>query len=337
MSPSEALELLTGGSLSASESSSLFRLFTSGALSDVQAAGLLAALKIRGETGELLHGAAEALLEAAVPFPRPGYPFADCCGTGGDGIGTVNISTAAMFVIAAGGVPVAKHGNHAISSRSGSTDVLSALGSEVSCPPALARASLDRCGIAYLHAPLYHPVLARLAPVRRELGTRTVFNLLGPLLNPARPPIRLIGVYAPSLVLPVARALARSGCASGLVVHGGGLDEIALHGPTTAARVLDGRVTSMTIRPEDAGLKRASVESLRGGTPAENAQWLTELLEGRGREDHAAAVAINAGAVLWLAGRAATLRAASSEALGIIRSGEALRRLRHFTAISHGT
>lgn len=337
MSPAEALDLIAARTPTAPESAEIFRLLAAGGLSDAQAAGLLVAITGCGETEEVLHGAAEALLEAAVPFPRPGYRVADCCGTGGDGSGTVNISTAAMFVISAGGVPVVKHGNHAVSSRCGSTDLLAALDVETGMDPARARAGLDRYGIAYLHAPLYHPAVARLAPVRKALGTRTVFNALGPLLNPARPPIRLVGVYSVSLVLPMAGALARSGCDAGLVVNGDGLDEVALHGPTVAARIRGDEITPLAITPEGAGLERVPIEALRGGGPGENARWMKELLAGRGREEHSAAVAINAGAVLWIAGRASSHREGTAQALEIIRSAAALKKLEELVEIGRGS
>lgn len=337
MSPAEALELMARRSLTEEEAAAVFRRLATGDVEPLQAAALLAAFKARGETGEVLVGAAEALLAAAVAFPRPVRDFADCCGTGGDGAGTVNVSTAAMFVAAEGGLPVAKHGNHKVSSRCGSADILRALGAEIAATPRVARRCLDLSGAAYLHAPRYHPAVGRIAAVRRALGTRTVFNVLGPLLNPARPPIRLVGVYSRAMVRPVARALAVLGCRSGLVVHGDGLDEIAIHGPTTAARIEGDRVTPCVITPEEAGLERAPLAALKGGGPEENAAWLAGLLAGKGAREHEAAVAINAGALLHVAGRAGSLREGAATAREILRSGTARHRLEQFVELSHGS
>ena len=337
MSPAEALEALALRELTAKEATALFRRLASGGMDDIQAAALLAAIKTRGESDQVLLGAAEALLEAAVPFPPPAGRHADCCGTGGDGMGTINISTAVAFVAAEAGVPVAKHGNRAVSSRCGSADLLEALGVRIEMPRERALACLEQCGVTYLHAPIYHPAVGKIAAVRRALGTRTIFNLLGPLLNPARPPIRLIGVYSGSLVLPMARALAGLGCEAGLVVHGSGLDEIALHGPTTAARVEDGQVTSLTLTPREAGLRSAPLQALQGGGPEESARWLAELLAGEGASEHMAAVAINTGALLWIAGKASGLREGSRMALEILRSGRARPRLDSLAETSRGS
>ena len=327
MLPAEALEALACRALTRDETAAIFRRLASGGMDDIQAAALLAALKTRGETAEGIRGAAGAMLEAARPFPRPQYRFADCCGTGGDRAGTVNVSTAVAFVAAAAGLPIAKHGNHAVSSRCGSADLLQALGAEIEIPPETARRALDECGVCYLHAPQYHPAARRVATVRRALGTRTLFNLLGPLLNPSRPPIRLVGVYAAELVLPTAQALARLGCEAGLVVHGGGLDEIALHAPTTAARVTADEVVELTLTPGEAGVASAPIEALRGGGPGENARWLRDLLAGRGEPAPVDAVAVNAGALLWIAGRAAGLREGTAQARAILREGRATARL----------
>lgn len=332
----DLLDALSRRSLDQAESQATFASLAGGELDDIEIAALLAALKARGETPAEIAGAALALRAAAVPFPRPSVPLADTCGTGGDGAGTVNLSTAAAFVAAEAGLAVAKHGNRASSSPSGSADVLASLGVVLEAGPAVARRCLDRAGICFLFAPQYHPGVRRAMTVRRTLRTRTVFNLLGPLVNPARPEIQLLGVYAPALVRPVAETLVRLGCQSALVVHGSGLDEIALHGPTLGALVRDRRVTEITVTPEDAGLRWAPLEALRAGEPDGAGAWLMELLAGRGSPVHTDAVALNAGALLWIAGHAPGLRRGVVVAREILAGGGAVRRLARLVEESRG-
>ena len=328
--------LCRGVHLSADEAEAVFRDVVHGAVSEIELAALLVALKAKGETPDEVAGAARALWGAAVAFDRPDYLFADSCGTGGDGQGTINVSTAVAFVSAEAGLPVAKHGNRAVSSRSGSADVLDALGARVELSPEAARRALDDERFCFLFAPQYHAGLRHAMGVRRALGVRTVMNLLGPLVNPARPPVQLMGVYDPGRVASVARTLGLLGCRSALVVHGSGLDEIALHGPTTAARLHDGDVTEIELRPEDAGVAPAPIEALGGGTPAENAASLVAVLQGRGTPAHTRAVAINAGALLWIAGKAESLREGTAAALDVIARGHAHERLVRFVARSRG-
>jgi anthranilate phosphoribosyltransferase len=332
----ELLETLSRRSLDQAESYATFAELVGGRLSEVEIAALLVALKTRGETPPEIAGAARALREAGVAFPKPPYPVADTCGTGGDGAGTVNVSTAAAFVAAAGGVAVAKHGNRASSSRCGSADLLEAAGVKLDPIPAVARRCLDQVGVCFLFAPAYHPGVRQAMGVRRTLGTRTLFNLLGPLANPAQPEVQVMGIYAAHLVRPAAETLALLGCEAALVVHGSGLDEIALHGPTTAARLAAGVVEDVVLTPEEAGLPRAPVEALRAGEPAAAAGWLADLLAGRGDRVHTDTVALNAGALLWIAGRCATLRAGAERAREILASGSALERLQALVELSHG-
>ena len=313
--------LYAGRSLSESEAEGLFALLVQGRMAEPAIAAMLVALKVKGESVDELIGAARALRAACVPFDRPAYLFADSCGTGGDGAGTINLSTAVAFVAAAAGLPVAKHGNRSFSSLCGSADVLEALGVRLDVPAMVSRRALDETGICFLFAPAYHPGLRHAGPVRKALKVRTMMNVLGPCLNPASPPVQLLGVAEPRLFDPVARTLAALGVERALVVHGGGLDEIAAHAATEAALLADGRIERISLAPEDAGLRRRSLIALEGGGPDENAGRLRALLQGKGSEAEAEAVALNTGALLMVAGKAATLRQGTTLALDTLASG----------------
>ena len=334
--PQALLASLCGGqSLTADEAQALFQALVAGTLTETEIAALLIALKVRGETGAELIGAARALRAAALPFDRPDYLFADSCGTGGDGSGTINLSTAVAFVAAAAGLPIAKHGNRSVTSKCGSADVLEQLGVKIDATPETSRRALDQAGICFLFAPQYHPGLRHAGAVRRALKVRTVMNMLGPCVNPARPSVQLLGVADPRLVEPVARTLAGLGVKQALVVHGAGLDEVALHADTDAVRVADGEVQTLQIRPEDAGVERAPLAALRGGGPEENAQRLKALLMGYGTSVETAAVALNAGALLMTAGLAGTILEGADLARQTIASGEPHRRLEALVAITN--
>jgi anthranilate phosphoribosyltransferase len=332
----DVFERLGRGALSREESASAFRALLAGEYSDVEMGAILIALKTRGETPEIMAGAVEALLEAAMAFPRPDYPYADCCGTGGDGSATVNLSTAAAFVAAELGVPIAKTGNRSVSSRCGSADVLERLGVRLDPAPEVARRCLDELGLCFVFAPQYHPGVKRAAAVRKALGVRTVFNLVGPIANAARPPWQLMGIYDPALCEAAVRTLQLIGREIALVVHGSGLDEVALHGPTTGVLLQDGAIRAVSISPADAGLSTAPVEGLAGGGPEENAEWLVALLEGKGSPTHAAAVALNAGVLAWTVGRAPTLRQATRLAREALDGGGGARRLTRLVEMTHG-
>jgi anthranilate phosphoribosyltransferase len=258
-------------------------------------------------------------------------------GTGGDGAGSINISTAVAFVAAEAGLPVAKHGNRAISSRAGSADVLERLGVRLDMSPLAARRCLDQLAVTFLFAPHYHQGVRHVMPVRKRLATRTVFNILGPLINPAAPPIMLVGVYDPCLCPMIAETLSLLGCERALVVHGLGLDEIALHGETQAALLHQGRVTPRRFTPADFGVSELPLSALRGGDASANAEAVKLVLSGQGTEAHAAAVAVNTAALLHLAGMAPTLADGYARARDILATGGAWQRLQRFARLSRET
>jgi anthranilate phosphoribosyltransferase len=328
--------LYAGAPLERDQAELLFGALVRGALDEPAIAAMLVALKVRGETVEELIGAARALRAADLPFDRPDYLFADSCGTGGDGSGTINLSTAVAFAAAAAGLPVAKHGNRSVTSRCGSADVLEQLGVKLDCAPAVSRRALDEAGICFLYAPQYHPGLRHAGPVRRALGIRTIMNILGPCVNPAEPRVQLLGVAEERLLEPVARTLAALGVEQAMVVHGSGLDEVALHGETKAVRLDHGALATLTVSPADAGFAPAPLAKIRGGGPEANAGRLKALLQGYGTRTEMQAVAINAGALLLTAGKAATLGDGAALALDTLASGAPYRRLEALVAISNG-
>ncbi|NYA28021.1 anthranilate phosphoribosyltransferase [Haemophilus haemolyticus] len=323
-------QLYSGHSLSTSESTVLFNAVIQGELSNEQIAAMLIALKVRGANTEEITGAVAASLQNAKAFPHPNYPFADIVGTGGDGQNTINISTASAIVAASMGAKVAKHGNRSVSSKSGASDVLTALGVNVNVTPEQARQALDEIGVCFLFAQQYHSGFRHVAPVRAALKTRTIFNILGPLINPARPTYHLLGVYAPELVKTYAETAVALGHQHSFVVHGSGLDEVALHGETQVAEIKNGKIEYFTLTPEDFGLKTQSLESLRGGEPQENAQMLTALLQGKGKSEHANAVAANTALLLKLFGHD-DLKQNVQSILVHLASGKAFETLQKLT------
>ena len=324
------VQLLDGRGLDRETSNRLFAEIVEGRLSEPLMAAAFVALRVKGETSDELIGSAQALRAAAVPFPSPDTLFADSCGTGGDFSGSINVSTAAGLVAAACGLPIVKHGNRSFTSKCGSADVLEALGAKLDLSPSQSRRILDETGFCFLLAPLYHPGIAHAGPVRRALKVRTIMNLLGPCLNPARPSVQLLGVADERQLRPIAETLRALGVGRALVVHGSGLDEIALHGPTRAILVSAERLEEIEITPEQAGLKPQPLERIIGGSPVENAERLAALLAGRGPEADASVVAINAGALLMTAGKACDLREGVAIAQDAISFGTAHRLLRDF-------
>ena len=334
--PNPLPKLLSGEDLPIDDAEHLFERLVLGRLEPAEIAGMLIALRMKGETADEMIGAAHALSAAAEPFERPNYLFADCCGTGGDGSGLINVSTATAFVAAAADLPIAKHGNRSVSSKCGSADVLEAVGAKIDVPTKAARRLLDETGFCFLFAPAYHPGMKHAALVRRQLSVRTVMNLLGPCINPARPPVQLLGVADPKMLRRIAETLDALGVEEALVVHGSGLDEVALHGDTRAIRLSNGDITELQIVPEDAGLERAPLNVVTGGGPAENAARLQALLAGRGAQAENDIVILNTAALLHTAGRAPTLREAADHAREALLSGLGGRVLDRFIEASNG-
>jgi len=292
-----------------------------GRASDAETAAFLVALKIKGEAPSEIAGAARAMQDAAVPVVCDAEPLLDTCGTGGDGHHTINVSTASALLLAAAGVTVAKHGNRAVSSRSGSADVLEELGVDLKLGPEANAKLLDEVGIAFMFAPVYHTAMKNVMPVRQALKTRTIFNLVGPLCNPARPTAQVLGVFSEALLKPMALALKDMGVQRAFVVHGSGLDELALHGPTSVVEVKGGQTSEFVVDPSEVGADAAGIEELRGGDAPENARKLRDILGGRDRGAGARAVALNAAAGLVLAGKQTDWRDAYGSARHFLAAG----------------
>jgi anthranilate phosphoribosyltransferase len=308
-----------------------------GEATPAQIGGFLVALRLKGETPDEIAGFAEAMRAHVVPVRPSRTDLVDTAGTGGDAAHTLNISTAAALVAAAAGAAVAKHGNRAVSSSSGSADVLEALGFELEQEPARIARSIDELGFGFMFAPTHHPAMRHAAPVRRELATRTVFNVLGPLTNPAGARAQVVGVYAPELVRTIADVLARLGARRAFVVHGaGGIDELSPAGPNLVCEVEDGDVRERTIDPLDLGVPRCAASELAGGTPADNAAVIRAIfagVEGDGRRD---AILLNAAGAIAAGGHARDLSEGLSLAREALASGAAAARLDELVAFSHG-
>lgn len=306
----------------------------SGEASDVQKAAYLTALNMKGETIDEITGSAEEMRSHAFPLNHKGEVL-EIVGTGGDHSNSFNISTTASLVIAAAGIPVAKHGNRAASSRSGAADVLEALGVNIAITPKQNEEVLRQTGICFLFAQIYHEAMKFVGPVRKELGIRTVFNILGPLTNPANPNIQIMGVYDESMVETMAHVLHKLGVKRGMVVYGMDcLDEISISAPTTVCEFDHGQFTRYEITPEQFGFKPCKKEALTGGTPAENAAITRQILSGQTGPKRNAVV-LNAGAALYLAGAAPTIEAGVRLAEETIDSGRAARKLEQFIACSN--
>ena len=318
--------IMVGTSRSQEETAECMEEIMGGEASPALVGSFLTALALKGATDEESAGGAMTLRKMARPFPAPGADALDTCGTGGDGKNTFNVSTAAAFVAAAAGVPVIKHGNRSASGKSGSADVLEELGIRISFSPERAGEIYRSLGIVFLFAPLYHDSMRHAAPIRKELGFGTIFNVLGPLANPAGTGRQLLGVYREELVPVMAGALKRLGLSRALVVHGhGGLDEMSVSGKTTGMELAGGRLTSFSIQPEEAGLRRHRPEDLTGGSPAENAEILRELFRGEGPESRRDFLLLNAGAAIYVGGRAESVLQGVELARKVLMDGTVAR------------
>lgn len=297
---------------------------------DAQIAAFLTAMKMKGETPAEIAGLALGMKKAAnIIHPQVKGTLIDTCGTGGDSTGTINVSTGAAIVVAAAGIPVAKHGNYSITSKSGSADVLRELGVKIDASPEQVGKTIEKVGIGFMLAPVFHPSMKRVAQIRRDLGFRTVFNILGPLTNPANAKAQVIGVFDSSLCESMANVLNLLGTKRALVVHGSGMDEISTTGETQIVELNDGKVTKYTMTPEELGVKRAAIGDIAGGTPEENARDIVEVLKGKkgAKRD---IIVVNAGAALLVSGKAENLAAGINLANQAIDSGAALTKLKEF-------
>jgi anthranilate phosphoribosyltransferase len=326
-------QVATGRPLSEAEAEAAFEIIMSGDATPSQMGAFLMALRVRGETVDEIAGAARIMRAKALKIAAPPGTI-DTVGTGGDASGTFNISTASALVAAGCGVPVAKHGNRAFSSKSGAADVLTALGVNIDADMAVVQRCLGEIGICFLMAPRHHSAMRHVGPTRVELGTRTIFNLLGPLSNPAGARRLLVGVFAPQWVRPMAEVLGRLGAEHAWVVHGAGIDELTTAGVTNVAEWRGGRLVEFEVAPEEAGLKAASLDDLKGGEPAHNAALMRALFAGA----HGAlrdVVLLNSAAALVVAGRAEDLRHGADLAAQAIDGGAAARVLARLVAMTN--
>ena len=327
-------QLLEGKDLSRDDARSVMDTIMSGEATPGQIGGFLVALRLKGETVDEIAGCAEAMRAHVLPVNPARSDLVDTAGTGGDGGKTFNISTAAALVAAAAGAGVAKHGNRSISSQSGSADVLEALGFDLDLPAERIAASIDELGFGFMFAPTHHPAMRFAAPVRRELAARTVFNVLGPLTNPAGARAQVVGVYSPALVPTIARVLAQLGAHRAFVVHGAyGIDELSPAGPNLVCEVVDGGVSEREIDPLELGIERCAPEDLRGGTAAENAEAIRQVFHG-GDGGRRSAILLNAAGAIAAGGHADDLKDGLGYAREALDSGAAAERLERLVAFT---
>lgn len=329
--------LLDGRALDRAEARAVMDEIMAGEATQAQIGGFLVALRVKGETPDEIAGFAEAIRSRGVSVTPKRDDLVDTAGTGGDGQATINISTAAALVAAAAGAAVAKHGNRAVSSASGSADVLEALGFSLDSPAERIADSIDELGFGFLFAPHHHPGFRHAAPVRKELATRTVFNVLGPLTNPAGARAQIVGVYDPKLVRTIAEVLARLGARRAFVVHGAhGIDELSPCGPNLVCEVRAGEVVERTIDPADYGIAPCAPGELRGGSPKENAAVIRRVFSGEERGAKRDAVLLNAAGAIAAGGHADDLHDGLEAAREAVDSGAAAERLEALAAFSHG-
>jgi anthranilate phosphoribosyltransferase len=324
--------LADGGTLTEDDAGEFFAACLRGDPSPSQVGAALTAMRMRGETLGEITACARAMRRAAIHI-EPGFPTIDVCGTGGDGLHSLNISTAVGFVAAGGGLKVAKHGNRAQSSKSGTADVLGELGVDIAAPADLQLKALEEAGICFMFAPAHHGAMKHVAPIRTELGFRTIFNLLGPLTNPAGAKRQVVGVFAERWVSPLAQVLGALGAERAWVVHGGGLDEMTTTGETSVAEFRDGQVRLFTVTPEAVGLKRAALADLTGGSPVENAAALRRLLQGEAGP-YRDIVLLNSAAAFLVGEKVETLREGVDLAAAVIDDGRAQAALDKLVSIA---
>lgn len=326
-------EIAAGKSLTAEKAKQAFDIILSGEATAGQIGAFLMGLRVRGETIDELVAGATIMRQHALSVDAPENAI-DTCGTGGDGAGTYNISTAVAFVVAAGGVPVAKHGNKALSSKSGSAEVLEKLGVKLDLTPAQISQAINQIGMGFMFAPAHHSAMRHVGPVRAELAQRTIFNLLGPLSNPASAKTQLLGVFDKSWLRPLAETLGKLGSVSAWVVHGSdGLDELTTTGISHIAELKNGTVSEFDITPEEVGLSQATPQQLAGGTPEENAQAMRAIFDGA-QNAYRDIVLLNAGAAFVAAAKADTLKAGVNMAAQVIDTGQARDKLDALIAFS---
>lgn len=314
-------KLYQGQILEQAESETLFSQIIQGKLEATKLATAIISMKVRGETPAEIAGAAKALLRHADPFATPDYDFADIVGTGGDGTNSINISTASTFVAGALGFKVAKHGNRGVSSKSGSSDVLASLGIKLNMSAETARQALDELGVCFLFAQQYHAGFRHAAPIRQQLKTRTIFNILGPLINPAKPKRILLGVYQLDLLKPIAQTLCMLGYHHAIVVYGSGMDEVTIHDTSYIAEVVEGNIDYYQVTPADFGLPSYSLKDIEGGTPEQNRDILIDILQGHGQPAHEAAIAVNVAMLMKLFDHN-DLKANANQAIAMMRTGK---------------
>lgn len=327
-------KLLSGQVLTFDEAAQFMRQVMSDQVSPVRLSAALAALRVRGEAPEEIAGFASTMRELAIPVKVKAPLVMDIVGTGGDSENPFNISTTTIFVVSTAGVTVAKHGNRAASSKSGSADLLEACGVNLNASPETIEKAINTVGVGFLFARSYHPAMRFAAPVRAELGVRTVFNLLGPLTNPARPTHQVVGVSSPHLVPVFAQVLQKLGLKRGIVVYGDGLDEFTTCGPNLVAELKDGEIHEYTLEPESVGLRCVSKTEIQGGDAQHNAEITRDVLGGQGTQAQRDIVALNAGIALYVSGQQDSIQAGIQKAIEVLDSGEALQKLQAYAALT---
>ena len=327
-------KVLSGKELTRNEMRLLMEGILENKYTDIQRGAILTALSVRGETSIEVGEGVKYLREIAQEAPD-GKGAIDIVGTGGDGLNTINISTASSFIVAAAGTKVIKHGNRSVSSKSGSSDLLEALGADINTLKSTDKAALEKTGITFLYAPHYHPALKNIGPVRRELGTRSIFNLMGPLANPSSPDYILLGVYSEDLMEKMASVLKDLGIKKAMVVNGveDGADEISICGPTKVIEIEGEKIKRYNIHPEQLGLRRGSIKEIIGGTPEENAHYIKEIFLGRDRGAKRDALVINAATALYISGRVDTLIEGVTAARETIDSGKVYKKLEEYLEV----